>query len=76
MKVYILSVHEGYGAEDVRATLDSVKLLGMLDTYGIVGIEDARKRLTEALADTSGRSSFTLDGSGWGGVQLDIVDLT
>ena len=83
-RVYILSVYEEHGAEEVVATLDKSHVEVMMDKYfPIYGIDESSRHMEgratprEALRrvlrkDTIGK--FNLQ-SGWGGIQLHVVEL-
>ena len=74
MKVYILSTHEEHGAEDVRATLDTLKLYEMLNDFAPTSEE--RAKLAELVKANILNPDFGSSlGNGWGGVQLHIVEL-
>jgi hypothetical protein len=71
-KVYILSTHDEYGAEEIRATLDPATVESLFGTYGTPR-EDELTKLREAVAANAiGHHGIE---SGWGGVALDIVEL-
>ena len=72
MRVYILSAHDEYGAEMVRATLDPTKLTQfVLDEW-----VHERARMAEVLAqgELHWKRGAKLS-NGWGGLQLHIVEL-
>lgn len=79
--VYILSTHDEYGAENVRATLNRSDLPALLRTYGpeLVTITDEALKLAFLLGDSSDEDLATSDGQGlshgWGGLRLNVVKL-
>ena len=82
MRVYILSVYEEYGAEQVKATLDPTKLSAMLREFRhpwkdqpVEVPESVFEALTEVLAEDRLVDGRNLS-EGWGGWQLHIVELT
>ena len=86
MRVYILSVYEEHGAEEVVATLDKSHVEIMMDKYfSTCGLDETdgpklgefratpRETLRRVLKeDTTGK--FNLQ-DGWGGIQLHVVEL-
>ena len=89
-KVYMLSTYGEYGAEDVRATLNRANLVGMIQGWdmgrskwpaaaleewkaeAIAGLEKALERFDAN--PTIGSEGQNLQ-SGWGGMQLHVVEL-
>lgn len=75
--VYILSHYHEYGAENVVATLDRLKLADLLkanwseatQTEDMSGLENLLLRPDEELAREDGNDLS----SGWGGIQLHVV---
>ena len=86
MRVYILSVYEEYGAEEVVATLDKFHVEVMMDKYfSTCGLDERdghkfgelretpRETLRRVLnEDTTGKLIIQ---RGWGGIQLHVVEL-
>lgn len=84
--VYLLWDHAEEGPENLAATLDRSKLMGMLDAYfGNWSDEEARREIKNSLIDRLKLSDERLlaeDGStgislgyGWGGIHLQVVPL-
>jgi hypothetical protein len=89
MRVYLLSVYEENGAEDMTGTTDPEKLPELLRRYfvpaefdgpmeccGLNHWDNALKRLDKAKAEgfTAAGGQYEL-GRHWGGPQLHVVDL-
>jgi hypothetical protein len=89
-KVYMLSTYGEYGAENVRATLDRGKLVGMIQSWDMGQSKWQAAELeawkTEAIAGlgkalerfdanpTMGSEGQNIH-SGWGGMQVHVVEL-
>lgn len=72
MKIYILSTYEEHGAEEVHATLDPIKLFGILNKHFVEQGDVENERVAEVLRLEEAGSWGLSDG--WGGVRLDIVE--
>ena len=77
-KVYLISLYDEYGSEQVRATLDLSRVRELLDTHperrkGPLP-KEYEKNLTELLGKNEAGGPWNL-GHGWGGFQLHIVEL-
>lgn len=88
MRVYLLSVYEENGAEDVTGTTDPEKLPELLRRYfvpdefehvmeccGLNHWDYGLERLAKAKAEGFSEGKYSL-GRHWGGPQLHVVDLT
>jgi hypothetical protein len=77
-RVYILSVHDEYGAENVSATLDPSRLPRMASRYTKSDAELA-VLVAKIEAVVAGGAVHSSMGEslqlGWGGLQLHVVDL-
>jgi hypothetical protein len=75
-RVYILSLHEEHGAEDVRATLDPSKLADMAKASPYSANDEELKAIADIVAEgkVHARSGGPVS-NGWGGIQLHVVDL-
>lgn len=90
-KVYMLSTYGEDGAENVRATLDRDNLIGMINGWDMGKSRwpaddlakwkaEAVEGLAKALAaldanPTQGSAEGTNLQSGWGGMQIHVVEL-
>ena len=80
-KVYILSDYGEYGSENVRATLDKTKLVGMLGKLAGGGYQNDPDTF-KGLAELIDGDKISEDGVGtdlqrgsWGGAMLHIIEL-
>jgi len=86
MRVYLLSVHDEGGAEDMSGTADPDLLPDLMLRYflpeegqvmpccGVNHLDWARERLAKAKVENFAGGKYEL-GRHWGGPQLHVVDL-
>lgn len=80
--VYLLATYEEHGSEEMVATLDRGRIPALLVQHWPTAAEDAEYQAALTLylgkpdSELAARRSGWGLGSGWGGVQLFVVELT